>query len=260
MADKKKVSVEDDRGAAGGGVLEGDRQFLERNSVGSLMKEAIESLISNRPEDPINALVSFFESAEKKRSAVEHAFQILTSSSHKRPMFERNVRLAYTALSHYKVSKHLHGVTGVVYRELMLQLCKDFSQPVTSCFLRKIECLDTEAVPYEVFRYAIFCYCSVKDFLELAGHLFSLLDKENTGKADKLLCDVLLEQLKSALVISANNPECLLEASYNISPEKLEPLLEKALNSEANHEIKTSKETFVLATFKHFVSKIQHIR
>lgn len=235
--------------------MEGDRQFLERNSVGHLMREAIENLITNRPEDPISTLVSFFDSVEKKQCAVEHAIQILTSTSHKRPRFERNVRLAYTALSHYKVSKHLHGVTGAAYRELMMNLCKDFSQPVTTCFLRKVECLDVEAVPYEVFRYAIFCYCSVNDFLELAGNLFSLLDKDNTGKADKLLCDVLLEQLKDALAISVDNPERLLEAGYNISPEKLEAVLEKALNTEANHEIKTTKEIFVLTAFKHFISK-----
>ncbi|KAJ8319760.1 hypothetical protein KUTeg_001347 [Tegillarca granosa] len=118
MADKRKPNSADDR------PLETDRQFLERTSVGGLMRDVLDKLISNRPEDPIGFLADYFDTLEDQSNHVLRARQVLLMTHHSRPVFESNVRMAYDILKKHKVSKKLHGVNGHVYTDLIKSLCR----------------------------------------------------------------------------------------------------------------------------------------
>ncbi|KAL4216946.1 Tubulin polyglutamylase complex subunit 1 [Mactra antiquata] len=251
MTERKKINSSDDL------PKESDRQFLERTSVGMLMRDALGKMIANRPDDPISFLADYFESIEDNTSLVQRADQVLKMTHYSRPLFETNVRSAYDILSNHKVNKKVHGVNGAVYSDLLQVLCKNLPDCVTSKLLQKIECSPNEAVHYDVFKSGVFACCVLQDYVLLAEQLFQSLDIQKTGKANKSLCDVVVEQLNTALGSSRTDARRILESGYNLGVDGLYLALERALSrSQRNASLQTCDQ-FVAEICEAFLCKVK---
>ncbi|XP_048777541.1 tubulin polyglutamylase complex subunit 1-like isoform X1 [Ostrea edulis] len=280
MADKKKPNSADDR------PQETDRQFLERSNIGHLMKDVLGKIVSNRPEDPIVFLADYFDSLEDQSNLVLKARNLIEMTHHSRPVFEMNVRQAYDILLKQKgyrkkpadlllleeeIGKRLYGVNGTSYTDLIKTLCRDIPQSVTTKLLKKIECVDYEAIRYDVFKSGVFTCCVLQDYVKLCEMLFNSLDFQNSGKVDKMLSEIVNEQLKAALAntrTDARNPYTgltdqfsmsIVEAGYNLGPDGLFYALERGMRSKLNQGGQTL-EQFTTEICDAFLSKVKRLR
>lgn len=73
----------------------------------------------------------------------------------------------------------------------------------------------------------------VTDYVKLAEQLFHSLDIQKTGKANKALCDVVVEQLHTALGSSRTDARRILESGYNLGVDGLYIALERV--SDGSH-------------------------
>uniref|UniRef100_K1PKD2 Tubulin polyglutamylase complex subunit 1 n=1 Tax=Magallana gigas TaxID=29159 RepID=K1PKD2_MAGGI len=250
MADKKKPNSADDR------PQETDRQFLERYSIGTLMKDVLGKIVSNRPKDPITFLSDYFDSLEDQSNLVLKARNIIEMTHHSRPVFEMNVRQAYDIMLKQKVGKRLYGVNGTSYTDLIKTLCRDMPQPVTTKLLKKIECLDYEAITFDVFKSGVFTCCVLQDYVKLCEMLFNSLDFQSSGKVDKILSDVVNEQLKAALANTRTDARKIVEAGYNLGPDGLFYALERGMRSKSQLGGQTL-EQFTIEICDAFLSKVK---
>lgn len=221
------------------------------------MKDALGKIIANRPEDPITFLADYFDSIDDNTSLVHRADQVLKMTHHSRPLFESNVRLAYDTLSKNKVGKKVFGVNGTVYGDLLIVLCRNMPEAVMNKLLQKIECSPHEAVPFDVFKSGVFTCCVLQDYVKLAEQLFNSLDIQRTGKANKALCDVVIEQLHTALGSSRKDARRILESGYNLGVDGLYLALERAISrSQRNASLQTCDQ-FVVEVSDAFLSKVK---
>ncbi|XP_048777545.1 tubulin polyglutamylase complex subunit 1-like isoform X4 [Ostrea edulis] len=253
MADKKKPNSADDR------PQETDRQFLERSNIGHLMKDVLGKIVSNRPEDPIVFLADYFDSLEDQSNLVLKARNLIEMTHHSRPVFEMNVRQAYDILLKQKVGKRLYGVNGTSYTDLIKTLCRDIPQSVTTKLLKKIECVDYEAIRYDVFKSGVFTCCVLQDYVKLCEMLFNSLDFQNSGKVDKMLSEIVNEQLKAALANTRTDARKIVEAGYNLGPDGLFYALERGMRSKLNQGGQTL-EQFTTEICDAFLSKVKRLR
>ncbi|KAH3749243.1 tubulin polyglutamylase complex subunit 1-like isoform X2 [Dreissena polymorpha] len=247
----KKINSSDDI------PKESDRQFLEKSNVGALMRDALSKIIANRPEDPISFLADYFDSIEESSSQVQKADQILKLTHYSRPMFESNVRMAYDALAGHRVSKGVHGVDGNVFVELLQALCRDLPEPVTQKLLQKMECRPYEAIHYDVFRSGVFTSCVLLDYVKLAELLFQSLDIQQSGKANKSLCDVVVEQLNTSLGSTRTDARRILESGYNLGVDGLYLALERAMSRTSRNASLQTCDQFVTEICDCFLSKVK---
>ncbi|XP_078324023.1 tubulin polyglutamylase complex subunit 1-like isoform X4 [Crassostrea virginica] len=265
MADKKKPNSADDR------PQETDRQFLERFNIGSLMKDVLGKIVSNRPEDPISFLSDYFDSLEDQTNLVLKARSIIEMTHHSRPVFELNVRQAYDIMLKQKVGKRLYGVNGTSFTDLIKTLCRDIPQSVTTKLLKKIECVDYEAITFDVFKSGVFTCCVLQDYVKLCELLFNSLDFQSSGKVDKILSEIVNEQLKAALANTRTDARnsytgktgpfslSIVEAGYNLGPDGLFYALERGMRSK-NQQGGQTLEQFTLEICDAFLSKVKRLR
>ncbi|KAK7112815.1 tubulin polyglutamylase complex subunit 1-like [Littorina saxatilis] len=240
--------------------LDSDKQFLERTNVNAVVRDVLGKIIANRPEDPVTFLADYFEAlVEEQSSLVQRALRVITMTHHSRPVFEVNVRDSYNLLSKHKVNKKLKGVNGSVYTELLQALCRNLPSSVTIKLVQKLECFEHEAVPYDVFRSSIFACCVLREYAFIAEQLFASLDIQKIGKADKALCDAVMDQLKTALGSSRNDVRRIIESSYNLAPEGLHQALERALSREQTQGVCTS-EHFITEACDSFLAKVKKLK
>ncbi|XP_067686411.1 tubulin polyglutamylase complex subunit 1-like isoform X1 [Haliotis asinina] len=256
MAERKKVPASEER------LQETDRQFLERTNIGNMVKDVLAKIISNRPEDPIDFLADYFEAQEEQSSAVERARHVLLMTHHSRPVFESNVRVAYDILGKVKIANSKgvkrRGVHGANYTDLIQSLCRDMPPMVTTKLRKRIECTDFEAVPYDVFRSGMFTCCVLLDYAKLSELLFRSLDTQNSGKANKVLCDAVLDQLRTALGSSRNDVKRIMESGYNLGPDGLYFALDRALSREQSGGFQTIDQ-FVTEACEAFLTKVKKL-
>ena len=219
------------------------------------MKDVLGKIIANRPEDPITFLADYFDSLEEQTSLVARARQLIIMTHHSRPVFDTNVRMAYEALQKSKCGKKLYGVNGEVYNELLRSLCRDYPTVVMNKLLRKLECLEYEAVPYDVFKSGVFTCYVLEDYLKLVEYLFNALDINKTGKCDKGLSDTVIEQLKSSLATNKTDARKIVEAGYNLGPDGLFFALEKAMKRDTITVL--TLDMFTVECCEAFISKVR---
>ncbi|XP_035829423.1 tubulin polyglutamylase complex subunit 1 [Aplysia californica] len=260
MADRRKAS------GAAPEPAETDRQFMDKNNVNGLLKDLLTKLISNRPDDPIRFIANYFESVTLEDPAndlVNRAVQVLSLTHHSRPVFENNVRSAFLILSKHKVNKRLHGVNGTIHGQLMQALCQNIPSAVTIRLFKRLECSEHEAITYDVFRSSVFTCCVLNDYASLAANLFTTLDIQKTGKADKNLCESTLDQLRTALASSRKDVKRIMESSYNLAPEGLYLALERAYKwamSRRQAQGFYTQDQFVSEAAETFLAKVKKLK
>ncbi|KAK6166604.1 hypothetical protein SNE40_023257 [Patella caerulea] len=255
MAEKRKV-VGDEK------LQETDKQFLEKSNVKDMIKEALGKVIANRPEDPMKFFAEYFESYEEQCGLAQKSLQIIQMTHHSRPIFDLNVHQAFKILSKHKVSKKARGVNGAIYTDLLHALCREIQPAITSQLMCKVECCHYEAVPYDVFRSSVYTCCVLQDYSKLAEKLFKTLDVNNTGKAEKVICDVVLDQLKSVLSSSSTtNSIKIIDAGKKLGPEALYQAFEKVSNrGRGKGQTFQTSEQFVAEACEAFLMKVKKLR
>lgn len=251
MTDRKKTLISENQSDL-------DKQFLEKSGTNQLIRGAILKLIQNQPENPISYLVEYFENAAEKSNKLNKAFQMIKQASYNDPAFKINVRESYDLLMSYKSSKTsaTKGVTGLSYMEILQLICIQIPQQHKEKLFRKIYCRDTEFIPFYVFRDGVFVACVFSDHVERSQRIFEELDKDKTGQIDRAIADALCRQLQGAISRKPDDVLGLVEACYELGPDKVYDILQR-IHQAGGSRLIYRKDEFVSKLVDLFVSQIK---
>ncbi|KAH9523946.1 Tubulin polyglutamylase complex subunit 1 [Bulinus truncatus] len=253
MADRRKNA-----GHVVENIQETERQFMDKHNVTGMFKDVVTNLLANRPDDPLSFLANYFKNMTpdyRTDDCVLKAKQLITMTHYSRPVFETNLIRAFEILSHYKISKRLHGINGGVLKLLLQSLCNNTPVPVQDKLFKKIDCSEHEAISYTIFRSTIFTCCVLNDFLTLSCNLFISLDIKKSGRADRNLCQTVLQQLRASLSTSKKDIKSVLESSYNLAPDHLYKVLDQAMAKSTAQLESYSQDQFLIEACDIFIAK-----
>ncbi|KAK2560585.1 Tubulin polyglutamylase complex subunit 1 [Acropora cervicornis] len=163
----------------------------------------LEELKADKTETPLDF---FFDNHASTTTAIMRAHQKLLLVHHSQPSFQNNLVLAYNILRQRKNNNGLKGLTGKTYNDLVAMLCRDLNVTEADPLQKKIMCLSHEVVRFPVFRLGVLSTFVYQDFLKQAESLHSELDLTERGKADRHLCEVILNELKQAVSKTTGDP------------------------------------------------------
>ncbi|XP_071967086.1 tubulin polyglutamylase complex subunit 1 [Engystomops pustulosus] len=247
-------SMADKRRAAGSPVprsqprATSEADFLSQAGVRDMLREAVLKLLEARPEDPVLFLADYFEklgvgaaggskpgdrgSHLLGQQRIGHALWYLKMAHHsQRAAFNNNLTIAYDCLS-AGGRKKKPGLNGKTYSEVLIRICQEGNLPseISSALLKKIQCRDHEAVPFDVFRYGVLTCFVLVEFMSKADTLFNILEGDN--QSDQRLCQAVLNTLEEALITSdLSIPASYLEAGSKLGPDFLAIAMDQALQS-----------------------------
>ncbi|XP_053556643.1 tubulin polyglutamylase complex subunit 1 [Bombina bombina] len=225
-----------------------ESEFLAQSGVRDMMRDAVMKVLEARPEDPVVFLAEYFEklghSSEERAAAgaaeaqgpfmhgqqrICRALWYLKLAHHsQRTAFTNNLNVAYDCLS-AEGRKKKPGLNGKIYSEVLGRICQDGGLPseITSLLLKKIQCQDHEAVPFDVFRYGVLTCFVLLEFMSKAESLFGIFNE--SSQAGQRLCQAVLNTLEEALVASdLCVPASYLEAGSKLGPDCLAVAMNKA--------------------------------
>ncbi|KAM3937378.1 tubulin polyglutamylase complex subunit 1 [Leptodactylus fuscus] len=275
MADKK-------RAVAGSPVprsqprTTSETEFLAQVGVRDMLREAVLKLLEARPEDPVLFLAHYFEklgvgtaggskpgdrgSHVVWQQRLGHALWYLKLAHHsQRAAFNNNLTIAYDCLS-AGGRKKKPGLNGKTYSEVLARICQDSDVPteISSALLKKIQCRDHEAVPFDVFRYGVLTCFVLVEFMSKADTLFSILDGDN--HLDERVCQAILDTLQEALTASdLSVPASYLEAGSKLGPDCLAIAMDRALQSRKSG-ISMGHSEFLQEACLMFLDKVKSVQ
>ncbi|XP_027328339.3 tubulin polyglutamylase complex subunit 1 [Anas platyrhynchos] len=261
-------------GAAAGGGPGGEAEFLLRSGVTAMVREALLKVLEARPEEPVSFLADYFERlvlggpgaaetaaelpAPPQRLARALWYVRLAHHSH-RTAFNNNISTAYEVLG-ASGRRRRPGVDGRLYSELLRRICQLGAAPqeVSGALLRRVQCRDHEAVPFDVFRYGVLTCSVLLEFVAKAHALYDVLDG-GTGAADKRVCQAVLRTLEEALGGGdCSVPVRYLEAGSKLGPDCLALVMDRALQ-ERKLSASMSREEFLKKATALFVAKVKPV-
>ncbi|XP_048686781.1 tubulin polyglutamylase complex subunit 1 isoform X2 [Caretta caretta] len=251
--------VEPVRAGVGGREPESEAEFLLQAGVTSMVREALLKVLEARPEEPVSFLASYFEKLVLSGAAGDRHGQQQRLARALWTAFNNNVSMAYECLS-ARGRRKKPGVNGKIYSELLKKICQDGEVPeeVVSSLLRKIQCRDHEAVPFDVFRYGVLSCFVLLEFVAKADTLYDVLD-DGSGVADKRVCQAVLGTLEDALGASDFSvPIRYLEAGSKLGPDCLALAMDKAL-LERKICSSMNREEFLTKATALFIAKVKPI-
>jgi len=234
--------------------------LLARTGVTSEIKDAITLVIENRPEDPISFLAEFFDSQASTTTALMRAHQKLILVHHSRPSFQNNLVLAYNILHQQKNINGLQGLTGKTYNDLLTMLCRDLTGIEAEPLQKKVMCLSHEVVRFPVFRLGVLATFVYQDFLKQAESLYSELDLTERGKADKYLCEAILNELKQATVKTTEDPVSVIQVGSMLSSQRLNKVMAETLLKSGASNQTMGVDEFVMAAAESLLEQIPDFR
>ncbi|XP_056374007.1 tubulin polyglutamylase complex subunit 1 [Hyla sarda] len=225
-----------------------EADFLAQTGVRDMLREAVLKLLEARPEEPVVFLADYFEklgvgaaggSKPSDRGShvlvqqrLGHVLWYLKLAHHsQRTAFNNNLTIAYDFLS-AGGRKKKPGLNGKMYSEVLARICQEGDLPteVSAALLKKIQCRDHEAVPFDVFRYGVLTCFVLVEFKSKADTLFSILDSSN--QPDQKVCQAVLDTLDQALTASdLSVPASYLEAGSKLGPDCLAIAMDRALQN-----------------------------
>ncbi|XP_069820552.1 tubulin polyglutamylase complex subunit 1 [Dendropsophus ebraccatus] len=223
-----------------------EADFLAQTGVRDMLREAVLKLLEARPEEPVVFLAGYFEKLgvgaaggprPGERGAhvllqqrLGHVLWYLKLAHHsQRTAFNNNLTMAYDCLS-AGGRKKKPGLNGKTYSEVLTRICQEGDLPpeISSALLKKIQCRDHEAVPFDVFRYGVLTCFVLVEFKSKADTLFNILDKDN--HSDQRVCQAVLDTLEEALTASdLSVPASYLEAGSKLGPDCLAIAMDRAI-------------------------------
>ncbi|KAM8939912.1 tubulin polyglutamylase complex subunit 1 [Pelodytes ibericus] len=252
-----------------------ETEFLAQTGVRNMLREAVLKLLEARPEEPAAFLADYFEKLGQADGASVSGYQgshllvqqrlgramwYLRLAHHsQRTAFNNNLSSAYDSLS-AGGRKRKPGLNGKSYSEVLHRICQegDLHEEISSSLLKKIQCRDHEAVPFDVFRYGVLTCFVLLEFMCKADTLFSAVDGQS--KADKRLCQALLETLEEALVASdLCVPASYLEAGSKLGPDCLAIVMDRAFLSKDDGTY-MSRQEFLKEASTLFLDKVKPVQ
>ncbi|NXC41280.1 TPGS1 polyglutamylase, partial [Penelope pileata] len=261
--------------AAGGGPG-GEAEFLLQADVTAMVREALLKVLEARPEEPISFLADYFERLVLggPGAAGEAAAELpgptqrlcralwyvrLAHHSH-RTAFNNNISTAYEVLG-ASGRRRRPGVDGRLYSELLRRICQhgDAPQEAAAALLRRVQCREHEAVPFDVFRYGVLTCFVLLEFAAKAQALYEVLGGDN-GAADQRVCQAVLCALEEALGAGGSSgPGRYLEVGSKLGPDCLAVAMERALREERKRSPSMSREEFLRKATALFVAKVKPV-
>ncbi|XP_075707254.1 tubulin polyglutamylase complex subunit 1 [Rhinoderma darwinii] len=225
-----------------------EADFLAQVGVHNMLREAVLKLLEARPEEPVVFLADYFEklgvaAAGGSKSGdrgshvlgqqrLGHALWYLKLVHHsQRTAFNNNLTIAYDCLS-AGGRKKKPGLNGKTHGEVLTRICQEGDLPtdISSALLKKIQCRDHEAVPFDVFRYGVLTCFVLVEFMSKADTLFKILDGDN--QSDQRVCQAVIDTLEEALTASdLSVPASYLEAGSKLGPDCLAISMDRALQN-----------------------------
>ena len=170
--------------------------YLFKNNVTSVITESINSLIMNRPDDPIHFLMNYF--ASSSCDPVNEAYLKLSWSHFTKKSYQRNLLEVYnTLISVENKSSHLYGLLGDRFNELLRKLSDQLPDQIANACVKKLHARDTQVITFNRFYQAVLLLDVMKDFIKTVEAVYIDLDIGNVGKASDGLCTLILSKLKS---------------------------------------------------------------
>ncbi|KAM9330611.1 tubulin polyglutamylase complex subunit 1 [Gastrophryne carolinensis] len=267
------ISMAERRRAAGSSPLPrapvrqtSDADLLAQAGVRDMLRDAVLKLLEARPEDPMPFLAQYFTKLALSRDGCPHlaaperldrALYYLNMAHHsQRTAFNNNLSLAYECLS-AGGRKKKPGLNGKTYSEVLTRICQkgDLPSGVSSVLLKKIQCRDHEAVPFDIFRYGVMTCFVLVEFRSKADTLFSVLDED--GRSDQRVCQAVLDTLKEALVASdLSIPASYLEAGSKLGPDCLAVAMDRAMSGKKTG-VSLSRSEFLKEACSLFLEKVK---
>ncbi|KAM4709295.1 tubulin polyglutamylase complex subunit 1 [Discoglossus pictus] len=254
-----------------------ESEFLAQAGVRDMLREAVLKVLEARPEDPVSFLADYFDklgtgSAGRRAGGDEQgpyisgqqrlgrALWYLKLAHHsQRTAFNNNLNIAYDCLS-AGGRKKKPGLNGKLYSEVLSRICRDggLSNDITSQLLKKIQCQDHEAVPFDVFRYGTLTCLVLLEFMSKADTLFGILNGQ--GQADQKICQAVLNTLEEALVASdLCVPASYLEAGSKLGPDCLAVAMDKAFMDKNSGKLMSRKD-FLNEASSLFIDKVKPVQ
>lgn len=139
----------------------------------------------------------------------------------------------------------------------MTKICQESDLPkeISSGLLKKIQCRDHEAVPFDVFRYGVVTCFVLIEFRSKADTLFNVLSEDSQWDR---VCQTVLDTLEEALVASdLSVPASYLEAGSKLGPDCLAIAMDRALLGKTG--VPMSRDEFIKEACSLFVDKVKPI-
>lgn len=176
--------------------------YLERQNVGTHLKEAISLLLENRPENPIQFLAEHFRNLQQTpanlgglganvpsangvvASSVNilRAYRLITLNRVDIKSFQDNVFHAYTLLEKDHGSS---GIKGFDFIKIAKMLCLEYPPEILKGILALLDKREEENVDFDEFLCGIRTIFMYSSFFEEMEQLFKHLDFQKTGKIQK---------------------------------------------------------------------------
>ncbi|KAJ8274118.1 hypothetical protein COCON_G00087430 [Conger conger] len=257
-----KTTMAEKRRSGGSGILpdskpaktDTEKEFLSQAGVGVLLRGALLKLVEARSEDPIGFLADHFSNlasepdngaagcgdaeqqntAEEQQQLARAMWHLRLAHHSQRSAFNNNVRIAYDLLVQSGQRRRLGGgVRGRLYTQMLRLLCGEGDVPESTAvpLLRRIQCHDHEAVPFELFRQGVLTCAVFSDYVRKSRSLYVEICPCPDKAAERTLCQAVLETLREALDTSdCADSVRYLEASAKIAPCKLAEAMALAHN------------------------------
>ncbi|XP_053312088.1 tubulin polyglutamylase complex subunit 1 [Spea bombifrons] len=254
-----------------------EADFLAQTGVRDMLREAVLKLLEARPEEPVAFLADYFEKMGQVsgdgravpgdqgshlpgQQRFGRAMWYLRLAHHsQRTAFNNNLNIAYECLS-AGGKKRMPGLNGKSYGELLRRICRegDLPEEISSALLKKIQCRDHEAVPFDVFRYGVLTCFVMLEFMCKADTLFTILD--GPSQADQRLCHAVLTTLEEALVASdLCVPASYLEAGSKLGPDCLAVVMDGAFRNN-DPSVHLSRREFLKEASVLFLDKVKPVQ
>ena len=167
--------------------------YLERQNVGTHLKEAISLLLENRPENPIQFLAEHFRNLQQTpanlgglganvpsangvvASSVNilRAYRLITLNRVDMKSFQDNVFHAYTLLEKDHGSS---GIKGFDFIKIVKMLCLDYPPEILKGMLSLLDKREEENVDFDEFLCGIRTIFMYGSFFEEMETMFKHLD------------------------------------------------------------------------------------
>ncbi|KAM4808790.1 tubulin polyglutamylase complex subunit 1 [Rhinophrynus dorsalis] len=250
-----------------------EAEFLSETGARNMIRDAVLKLLEARPEEPAAFLADYFEKLGMasgpagdrglhllgQQRLVRALWYLRLAHHSQRTAFTNNLSIAYDCLSSGGKKKKA-GLNGENYSEVLCRICREGNLPdeISSKLLKKIQCREHEAVPFDVFRYGVLTCFVLLEFMSKADTLFSVLNGHS--QADQRLCQAVLDTLEEALVASdLCVPASYLEAGSKLGPDCLALAMDRAF-LEKNTGILMSRKDFLREASTLFLDKVKPVQ
>eukprot|EP00049_Salpingoeca_infusionum_P002569 m.58149 g.58149 ORF g.58149 m.58149 type:complete len:310 (-) comp11655_c0_seq8:557-1486(-) len=130
--------------------------------------------------------------SKKKRASIAKLASSIPSAQEKALRYPTDSELQERAMHILHDTSGKDGVRGEDFTQLLGMLCSDFSPQARDTLLSCFHCGLKDAVTFQTFRAGILACCQYDVFLKTATALFAQLDPDDSGTADRDLCEAIL--------------------------------------------------------------------